>query len=65
MILASIAGMPVSTTHVSSGAIFGIGVWTGNADWAVVRTILLAWVVTLPVAAASAYTLGRSVVFFG
>ena len=65
VILASIAGMPVSTTHVSSGAIFGIGVWTGDADWAVVRTILLAWVVTLPVAAASAYALGRSVVFFG
>ena len=65
VILASIAGMPVSTTHVSSGAIFGIGVWTGDADWAVVRTILLAWVVTLPVAAASAYTLGRSIVFFG
>ncbi len=65
VILASFAGMPVSTTHVSSGAIFGIGVWTGDADWALVRTILLAWVVTLPVAAITAYTLGQSLVLFG
>jgi PiT family inorganic phosphate transporter len=55
VILASFAGMPVSTTHVSSGAIFGLGLWTGEADWGVVRTILLAWFATLPVAALSAY----------
>lgn len=65
VILASFAGMPVSTTHVSSGAIFGIGVWTGDADWTLVRTILLAWVVTLPIAAAAAYAMGQSVLFFG
>ena len=65
VILASFAGMPVSTTHVASGAIFGIGVWTGDADWTLIRTILLAWVVTLPVAAATAYTVGQSVHFFG
>lgn len=55
VILASLVGMPVSTTHVSSGAIFGIGVWTGNADWSLVRNILLAWFATLPVAALTAY----------
>ncbi len=65
VILASLAGMPVSTTHVSSGAIFGIGVWTGDADWGLVRTILVAWVVTLPVAAAAAYAMGQSALFFG
>ncbi len=65
VILASFAGMPVSTTHVSSGAIFGIGVWTGDTDWTLVRTILLAWVVTLPVAAVAAYAMGQSVLVFG
>jgi len=65
VILASVVGMPVSTTHVSAGAIFGIGIWTGDADWGVVRTILLAWLVTLPIAAAVAYTIGQSGRMFG
>ena len=55
VIVASFAGMPVSTTYVSSGAIFGVGVWTGNADWGLVRNIFLAWFATLPIAALSAY----------
>lgn len=51
--LASLAALPVSTTHVSSGAIVGIGLHRGVASlrWATVRDMLLAWVVTLPVAA--------------
>ena len=44
-------GLPVSTTHVSCGALFGIGVANGQARWSVIRTILLAWVLTLPTAA--------------
>jgi len=51
VIFASKWGMPVSTTHVSCGALFGIGVANGQARWSVIRTILLAWVLTLPVAA--------------
>lgn len=51
---ASLAGAPVSTTHVSTGAIFGIGLWTGNADWRLVGGITLAWVATLPLGAALA-----------
>ena len=50
---ASLWAVPVSTTHVSSGAIIGIG--TGSKEsklhWRTVREMLLAWVVTLPVAA--------------
>ena len=49
--LASLWGMPVSTTHVSVGSIFGIGLLTGNADKKVLSEILLSWVLTLPVAA--------------
>ncbi len=50
VIVASKWGMPVSTTHVSGGALFGIGMANGQARWSVIRTILLAWVLTLPVA---------------
>lgn len=49
---ASALGMPVSTTHVSCGALFGIGAITRRGRWGTIGTIALAWVVTLPVAAA-------------
>jgi len=49
--LASFLALPVSTTHVSSGAILGIGLHRKDVRWRVVRDIALAWVVTLPVAA--------------
>jgi PiT family inorganic phosphate transporter len=51
VIFASKWGMPVSTTHVSCGSLFGIGAATGQARWRVIGTILLAWITTLPVAA--------------
>lgn len=48
---ASRFGMPVSTTHVSVGALFGIGLTTGQAHLGVIAGILLSWFVTLPCAA--------------
>lgn len=51
---ASPLGMPVSTTHVSCGALFGIGLATGEGHWRTILSILMAWVTTLPVAAALA-----------
>ena len=51
VIFASKWGLPVSTTHVSCGALFGIGAANGHARWGVIRTILLAWILTLPIAA--------------
>jgi inorganic phosphate transporter, PiT family len=51
VVFASKWGLPVSTTHVSCGALFGIGVANGQARWNVIRTILLAWLLTLPTAA--------------
>ena len=47
---ASRLGVPVSTTHVSCGALFGLGAVTGQAQWKVVGSIVLAWLITLPVA---------------
>jgi len=52
---ASVLGFPVSTTHVSTGAIFGIGAWTGSTQPRVVLEIILAWVGTLPLAMLLAY----------
>lgn len=54
VIWASRWGLPVSTTHVSCGSLFGIGAVTGQARWAAIGSIALAWVTTLPVAAALA-----------
>ena len=48
---ASLHGLPVSTTHVSVGALLGIGITTGQARWKTVVPVLLAWVITLPAAA--------------
>jgi len=45
-------GLPVSTTHVSSSAIIGIGLLKGlkAVRWTTVRDMVLAWIVTLPAA---------------
>lgn len=48
---ASQVGLPVSTTHVSCGALFGIGTTTGQGRLGVIRNIILSWIITLPVAA--------------
>lgn len=51
VVYASRLGMPVSTTHVSVGSLFGIGFITKKANPRVVREILFSWVLTLPIAA--------------
>ncbi len=51
---ASKLGVPVSTTHVSCGSLFGIGLVSQNAHWRKIGQILLAWLLTLPCAAALA-----------
>ena len=49
-------GMPVSTTHVISSAIMGVGSARGpkGVRWGVARRILLAWIITIPAAALAA-----------
>jgi PiT family inorganic phosphate transporter len=51
VVLASLWGLPVSTTHVSVGSLFGIGLTTGKANPRVINAIVLSWLVTLPCAA--------------
>ena len=47
--------LPVSTTHVSVGTLFGIGLQTKSANWTTIKHILAAWIITLPLAALSGY----------
>ncbi len=56
---ASLVGMPVSTTHVSTGAIFGIGLWTGKTHWHVAGGIITAWLATLPAAALLGFAIAK------
>lgn len=51
VILASTIGLPVSTTHVTVGSLFGIGLTTGQANPKVALSIVLSWLITLPCAA--------------
>lgn len=52
VLAASPLGLPVSTTHVSVGSLFGIGALSGSARWRTIGAILLSWVAVLPLAAA-------------
>jgi PiT family inorganic phosphate transporter len=53
VLLSGTLGLPVSTTHVSSSAIIGIGLRNGLSAvrWQTVREMVLAWIVTIPAAA--------------
>ncbi len=54
---ASRLGLPVSTTHVSTGAIFGIGGAEGSPRGGAVGRIVSAWITALPLAAVLAAAL--------
>ena len=53
---ASIIGVPVSTTHVISSAIIGVGLSDRlkTVRWSVARSIVTAWFLTLPASGAAA-----------
>jgi len=64
VVLASLFGLPVSTTHVSVGSLFGIGLTTGKANFPMISAIVLSWLVTLPcatIAAGATYWLATRV----
>ncbi|HEX3001601.1 MAG TPA: inorganic phosphate transporter [Methanoregula sp.] len=50
---ASIAGIPVSTTHIICTSIMGVGstMGTSTVKWGVARTIMWAWILTIPISA--------------
>lgn len=50
-------GVPVSTTHAISGSIMGVGATRGYSavQWGIVRKIVTAWILTIPLTAACGY----------
>lgn len=57
VVLASVVGMPVSSTHCQIGSIVAVGITeTGLAsvEWAVLYKIVISWLVTVPLAAVAA-----------
>jgi PiT family inorganic phosphate transporter len=53
---ATLAGIPVSTTHTITGAIIGVGATRrlSAVKWGVAGRIVWAWIITIPIAAAVA-----------
>ena len=52
-------GMPVSTTQVISGGIFGVGTakdWK-KVNWKLARTMLTTWIVTIPATGLISYVI--------
>lgn len=49
---ASVSGLPVSSTHILIGAVIGVGLVNRSANWKLMKPIALAWIITLPAAAA-------------
>lgn len=58
---ASVAGIPVSTTHTKTTAIMGVGAARrfSTVNWAIVREMLLAWVLTFPGCGIIAYLMTK------
>ncbi|MEN6609440.1 MAG: inorganic phosphate transporter [Methanoregulaceae archaeon] len=52
-------GIPISSTHVISGAIVGVGLTRGKNEvrWNVVREMITAWIITIPLSLAVAFVL--------
>ncbi len=50
LLISSLTGLPVSTTHTKTTAIMGVGAAKrmSNVNWAVVKDLVLTWVFTFP-----------------
>lgn len=57
VVLASVVGMPVSSTHCQIGSIVAVGIaeaGVGSVEWSVLSKIVVSWLVTVPLAAVAA-----------
>jgi len=62
IIVASMFGIPVSTTHCVSAGIMGVGAAKRSSAirWTVVERMVWAWVLTLPITALLAWPIARA-----
>jgi PiT family inorganic phosphate transporter len=67
ILLASKLGIPVSTTHVISSSIFGVGLAKNKnaVRWIVARDMIFAWVLTIPASAIMAMCLSYVLMAIG
>jgi len=58
LLFVSLFGIPVSTTHAISGCVMGVGSVRGTAavQWSMVRQIVTAWLITIPLTAIVGFT---------
>ena len=58
LVMVTQQGIPVSSTHAINGAIIGVGATRGRnaVQWKVVREMMTAWVITIPLALAVSWT---------
>jgi PiT family inorganic phosphate transporter len=63
---ASLAGIPVSTTHTITGAIMGVGATKRltAVRWGIARNIIWAWVLTIPISGLISAALYLSLIAF-
>jgi sodium-dependent phosphate transporter len=56
VLIATKAGIPISTTHASVGAVVGVGLadGAGNVSWKMMSKVFLSWILTLPIVGISA-----------
>jgi PiT family inorganic phosphate transporter len=57
LVMVTERGIPVSSTHAINGSIIGVGATRGRnaVQWGVVREMMTAWVITIPIAMVVAY----------
>ncbi|HIK09760.1 MAG TPA: inorganic phosphate transporter [Oscillatoriaceae cyanobacterium M33_DOE_052] len=66
VLIASSLGLPVSTSHALVGGVMGIGLVQNlkSIQWQTIQSIILAWVITIPIAFVSSallFTLSRQI----
>ncbi len=66
LVAVTLQGIPVSSTHAINGAIVGVGATRGKnaVQWKVVREMLTAWIITIPISVIVAYSMYFIVLFF-
>lgn len=66
LFIASITGMPVSTSHCSTAAIMGVGASKNpkRVKWDVAKSMVAAWLLTFPCCGLIGYVLARIFMFF-